>query len=147
MRRYFALVLLFALATLFSTSQTQPAPANDEAQILSAFTALHPIDTHVHVFKTDPAFQSMLEKLNLKVLNILVMDDTMKARKELKPQVDEALALMRGSHGHVAFCTTFDPYKFTSPTFTEDAIRQIDQNFADGAIAVKRWKNVGMESK
>jgi predicted TIM-barrel fold metal-dependent hydrolase len=147
MRKHFAFILLFALATSFSFSQTQAEPAKDEAQILSAFAALHPIDTHVHVFKTDPAFQSMLEKLNLKVLNILVMDDTMKARKELKPQVDEALALMRGSHGHIAFCTTFDPYKFTSPTFTEDAIRQLDQNFADGAIAVKLWKNVGMEIK
>src|SRR5690242_20185018 len=117
MRRYFAFILLFAFAALFSVSQTQPAPAKDESQILSAFAALHPIDTHVHIFKTDPAFQSMLEKLNLKVLNILVMDDTMKARKELQPQVDEALALMPGSHGHIAFCTTFDPYKFTSPTF------------------------------
>jgi predicted TIM-barrel fold metal-dependent hydrolase len=147
MRKYFAFILLFLLAMSFSFSQTQAAPAKDEAQILGAFAALHPIDTHVHIFKTDPAFQSMLEKLNLKVLNILVMDDTMKERKELKPQVDEALSLMRGSHGHIAFCTTFDPYKFNSPTFTKDAIEQINQNFADGAIAVKLWKNVGMEIK
>lgn len=147
MRKYFGFILLLLLAGSFTFSQTQAAPAKDEAQILSAFAALHPIDTHVHIFKTDPAFQSMLEKLNLKVLNILVMDDTMKERKELKPQVDEALALMRGSHGHIAFCTTFDPYKFTSPTFTEDAIRQINQSFKDGAIAVKLWKNVGMEIK
>jgi predicted TIM-barrel fold metal-dependent hydrolase len=147
MRKYFAFILLFLLAMSFTFSQTQAAPAKDEAQILGAFAALHPIDTHVHIFKTDPAFQSMLEKLNLKVLNILVMDDTMKERKELKPQVDEALSLMRGSHGHIAFCTTFDPYKFNSPTFTKDAIEQINQNFADGAIAVKLWKNVGMEIK
>jgi predicted TIM-barrel fold metal-dependent hydrolase len=76
-----------------------------------------------------------------------VVDDTEPSRKELPRQVNDALALMQASHGHVAFCTTFDPYKFTSPTFTADAIQELDKNFAAGAIAVKLWKNVGMEIK
>ena len=121
-----------------------PAERTDE-QALKSFAALHPIDVHVHVFKTDPAFQAMLEQLNLKLLDILVMDDTESYRKQLQPQVDDALALVKSSHGHVALCTTFDPYKFDSPSFTADAIKQIDRDFADGAIAVKVWKNVGME--
>ena len=121
-----------------------PAERTDE-QALKSFAALHPIDVHVHVFKTDPAFQAMLEQLNLKLLDILVMDDTESYRKQLQRQVDGALALVKSSHSHVALCTTFDPYKFDSPTFTADAIKQIDRDFADGAIAVKVWKNVGME--
>jgi hypothetical protein len=124
-----------------------PAAGSPEQQALKSFAALHPIDVHVHVFKTDPAFQAMLERLNLKVLNILVMDDTLSYRKKLQPQVDDALALMRSSHGHVALCTTFDPYTFDSPSFTADAIKQIDRDFADGALAVKIWKNIGMEIK
>jgi predicted TIM-barrel fold metal-dependent hydrolase len=145
-RSMLSFILLFILIAVFCASQTQPASEPD-TKALTAFAAVHPIDTHVHVFKNDPAFLSMLEKLNLKVLNILVMDDTLASRKQLQPQVDDALALMRGSKGHVAFCTTFDPYKFDSPTFTTDAIRQLNQNFAQGAIAVKLWKNVGMEIK
>jgi predicted TIM-barrel fold metal-dependent hydrolase len=122
-----------------------PAAGLTDEQALKSFAALHPIDVHVHVFKTDPAFQAMLERLNLKLLNILVMDDTAPYRKQLQPQVDDALALVKSSHGHVVLCTTFDPYKFESPSFTADAIKQIDRDFADGAIAVKVWKNIGME--
>jgi predicted TIM-barrel fold metal-dependent hydrolase len=124
-----------------------PAAGRTNEQILKSFAAIHPIDVHVHVFKIDPAFQAMLEQLNLKLLDILVMDDTLPYRKQLQPQVDDALVLVRSSRGHVVLCTTFDPYKFDTPSFTADAIRQIDQNFAEGAVAVKIWKNIGMEIK
>jgi predicted TIM-barrel fold metal-dependent hydrolase len=118
-----------------------------EVQALKAFAALHPIDAHVHVFKTDPAFQGMLERLSVKLLNILVMDNTLPYRKQLQPQIDDALTLMRSSRGHIALCTTFDPYLFNSPSFSADAIKQIDRDFAAGAVAVKIWKNIGMEIK
>jgi predicted TIM-barrel fold metal-dependent hydrolase len=123
-----------------------PEPTGDE-QALKAFAAMHPIDVHVHVFKTDPAFQALLGRLNLKVMDILVMDDTLSYRKQLQPQIEDALALMRGSQGRIAFCTTFDPYKFDNKPFSADAVRQINQNFKEGAIAVKIWKNIGMEIK
>ena len=108
---------------------------------------MQPIDAHVHVFKTGPAFQAMLERLHLTQLNILVVDDTLSYRKQLKPQVDDGIALMRSSHGHIALCTTFDPYKFNDASFSAEAIRQLDENFAAGAVAVKIWKNIGMEIK
>lgn len=128
-------------------SAPPPGGESEDDQALKSFAALHPIDTHVHVFKDDPAFQALLERLNLKLLNVLVMDDTLPYRKQLQPQVTDALALVRSSHEHIALCTTFDPYKFDSDSFTADAIKQIDQNFAEGAVAVKIWKNVGMEIK
>jgi hypothetical protein len=146
----FAFVVISILVVGLGISQTArsagPEPQGDE-QALKAFAAIHPIDVHVHVFKRDPAFQALLERLNLKVMSILVMDDTLPYRKQLQPQIDDALALMRSSHGHIAFCTTFDPYKFDSKSFSADAVKQINQNFKDGAIAVKIWKNIGMEIK
>lgn len=140
-------VVIVAAVSYVSQTRLSAATAVGLAdeQALKSFAAIDPIDVHVHVFKTDPAFQAMLERLNLKVLNILVMDDTLSYRKKLQPQVDDVLALMRSSHGHVAFCTTFDPYTFDSLSFTADAIKQIDRDFADGAVAVKIWKNIGME--
>jgi hypothetical protein len=129
----------------FAVAQQQAHIGRDQA--LAAFAAIQPIDVHVHVFKTDPAFQALLERLHLTVQDILVMDDTLPYRKQLEPQVTDALALVRSSHGHIALCTTFDPYKFDSPSFTTDAIKQIDRDFAQGAAAVKIWKNIGMEIK
>lgn len=125
----------------------EDAKAMTPEQALNAFSAIQPIDVHVHVFKTDPAFQAMLEKLQLKLLNILVVDDTQPYRKQLAPQVDVALELARSSRGHIAWCTTFDPYKFDNPSFTADAIRHVDKNFSQSALAVKVWKNIGMELK
>lgn len=123
------------------------ADEEKESEALRQFAALQPIDVHVHVFKRDPAFQALLEQLHLKLLDILVVDDTLSYRKELAPQIADALALVRGSHGHVALCTTFDPYKFNDTSFSADAVKQINENFDEGALAVKIWKNVGMEIK
>jgi len=130
-----------------ATSSASSTESNADDKALQSFAAVHPIDVHVHVFKTDPAFQKMLERLDLKVMDILVMDDTNTARQKLTQQVDDALALVHSSRGHVALCTTFDPYKFDSPTFAADAIKQLDHDFAEGAVAVKIWKNIGMEIK
>src|SRR5271169_2391478 len=145
------LALSVALSCAAQTPTSASAPAkpsdSDEDRALRAFAAIHPIDVHVHVFKTDPVFQKMLEQLNAKLLNILVMDDTLPYRKQLQPQIDDAQALVRSSRGHIALCTTFDPYKFDSASFSVDAIKQIDRDFAQGAIAVKIWKNIGMEIK
>jgi predicted TIM-barrel fold metal-dependent hydrolase len=144
-----ALAVMFAAGAHSQRLLAAPAEGSQTSaeQALKSFAALHPIDVHVHVFKTDPAFQSLLEQLNLTLLNILVMDDTLSYRKQLAPQVSDARELVRSSHGHVALCTTFDPYKFNEPSFTADRIRQLDEDFAQGAIAVKIWKNVGMEIK
>jgi predicted TIM-barrel fold metal-dependent hydrolase len=139
-------IALSATAHAPTSSSAAAKPADDEGT-LGAFAAIHPIDVHVHVFKTDPAFQKMLERLDLKLLNILVTDDTNPNRKDLQRQIDEAQTLVSSSRGHIALCTTFDPYQFDSASFNADAIKQIDHDFAQGAVAVKVWKNVGMEIK
>jgi predicted TIM-barrel fold metal-dependent hydrolase len=153
-RSRIAFVLLLSVviaAAVWFVSQTRlsaaPTAAQTIEQSLKSFAALHPIDVHVHVFKTDPAFQAMLERLNLKLQDILIMDDTNPHRERLQSQVEDGFALVRSSHGHVVLCTTFDPYKFDSPSFTADAVKQIDRDFAEGAVAVKVWKNIGMEIK
>ncbi len=139
-------VSLSCAAQAPSSTSASAKPADNE-RTLHAFAAIHPIDVHVHVFKTDPVFQKMLERLNLKLLDILVIDDTLPYRKQLQPQIDEGMALLRSSQGHIALCTTFDPYKLDSESFGADAIKQIDRDFAQGAVAVKIWKNIGMEIK
>jgi len=151
-RLVFSLLLALSVMLtgwLYQRSFASPLPPGQTSteQALQSFAAMQPIDVHVHVFKTGPEFQAMLERLHLKLLNILVMDDTLLYRKQLEPQINDALALVRSSHGHVAFCTTFDPYNFNDPAFDMKAVKQIDQNFAQGALAVKIWKNIGMEVK
>ena len=144
---FVAAVVMLLYASPMLLSAPVPAERSQDEEALQPFAALHPIDAHVHVFKKDPAFQAMLQRLNLKLLNILVMDDTLPYRKQLQPQIDDSVALTHSSDGHIALCTTFDPYTFDSPSFTADSIKQINQDFAHGSVAVKIWKNIGMELK
>jgi predicted TIM-barrel fold metal-dependent hydrolase len=54
---------------------------------------------------------------------------------------------VKGSNGRAVLCTTFDPFKFSYADFAKQATQQLNADFADGAVAVKIWKNVGMELK
>ena len=53
-----------------------PPAATFSPEALAAFTSLEPIDSHVHVFVIAPAFQGMLDKLHMHLLDILVVDDS-----------------------------------------------------------------------
>ena len=144
-------IVLFLTFTAWLLSRPLPArPAATETsdeQVLISLAALKPIDVHVHIFKSDPAFQAFFERARMTLVNILVMDDTLPYRKELQPQVTDALNLAHSSKGHIFLCTTFDAYKFNEPSFPSEAIKQIDDDFKQGAVAVKIWKNIGMEIK
>jgi hypothetical protein len=119
-----------------------------QQQALHALAALEPIDTHAHVMsKGDPAFFAMLERLHMHILDILLVDDKHEYRKDWKTEHEDGFALLHAGHGYVALCTSFDPFKFNDADFASEAIKGLNQDFADGAIAVKIWKNIGMELK
>jgi len=154
----FALVLLVGVALAGSLDAQrggrdgQARPAAEALEGFSPgelrkFAALEPIDTHTHVFQGAPAFFALLQRLNLHIVDICVVDDHSKFQKDLAAERDAALGVVRASGGHASLCTTFDPYKFRDADFTEAAIRGINQDFDRGAIAVKIWKNIGMELK
>jgi Amidohydrolase len=130
-----------------SETPSTPSPARFNAQQLKAFAALDPIDTHTHVYAATPAFYAMLKKLNLHILDIMVSDDTDPEMQDLGRETKDAWSVADGSDGRVAMCTTFDAYAFGKPGFSEEAIRKIDADFARGAVAVKLYKNFGMEIK
>lgn len=118
-------------------------PGTEEA--LKGFSELRPIDVHAHVFKYNRALEAFLDRLHLTLLTILVVDDTAAYARKLDPQHTDALGAARASAGRVAFCTSFDPYRITEPDFAKETVQQLDADFARGAVAVKLWKNVGMQ--
>ncbi len=114
---------------------------------LQAFIALDPIDTHTHVRRVDPEFNAMLDRMHVHLLDILLVDDRDSEENNLPAEREGAVAFIRSSNGHAVLCTSFDPFKIGSPGFAQDAIHGLDSDFASGAIAVKIWKNLGMEIK
>jgi hypothetical protein len=89
----------------------------------------------------------MLQRLHMHVLDILVVNDTSSYQTSIEPQRRYVLNLVASGKHHAPWCTTFDPYKFNRPDFPQEAIAGLNRDFAHGAVAVKIWKNVGMEVK
>src|SRR5438270_11067067 len=127
-----------------AAKQAANGPFSNEE--LQQFRAIGAIDVHAHVFAPDP-FVSMLQKLNLHILDILVVDDKSPSHSDLDKQRSKALNVVHASHGYAVLCTSFDPYSFNQPDYARNVIRGLNDDFAKGAIAVKIWKNVGMEIK
>lgn len=147
-----ALLALASLPWVLRVSATASLSAQKENQAaadaeLKSFAALDPIDTHTHVFRNDPAFPAMLKRLHMHLVDICVFTDQQPSFPTLQAEIDAALTVTRASNGHVSFCTTFDPFTFSSPHFAADTIRQLDRDSKNGAVAVKIWKNIGMELK
>lgn len=143
-----ALAVLAVFAdSLSAGSWVQGATGEKSDADLTAFAALAPIDTHVHLYKDDPAFGAMMQRLNLRALNICVIDDRDPFFKGLEPQRSEVIKVRQITGGRAVFCTTFSPYGFEETGFAQRAVRQLDADFAAGAIAVKIYKVMGMEMK
>jgi hypothetical protein len=121
--------------------------AADESTLLKAFAEIQPIDAHMHVYKDSLALNTLMQRLKLRMLNICVIDDRDPFFKGLEPQRSDVLGFLHSTGGRAAFCTTFSPYNFEDPGFSERVIRQLDADFAAGAVAVKIYKVMGMEMK
>ncbi len=141
-----ASVALLPLRFSFASLSTALDASAQEVPVVNNFAALDPIDTHTHVFKNDPAFSSMMNRLHLHILDICVADSH-NVFRALQPEISSGMAFVKENSGHATLCTTFDPSNFAAPDFAARTIRQLDENFAAGAVAVKIWKNIGMELK
>jgi predicted TIM-barrel fold metal-dependent hydrolase len=134
-------------ASLLAAQQASKPGAASENAALRAFAEIQPIDAHIHIYKDDPALSALIERLNLRAVNICVMDDRDPYFKELEPQRTGVLKVRQSTRGRAAFCTTFSPYNFQESGFSSLAIRQLNQDFHNGAVAVKIYKVMGMEMK
>ncbi|MGA8405643.1 MAG: amidohydrolase family protein [Candidatus Acidiferrales bacterium] len=139
-----------AAGPLFATAASPAAPEREQATTasddLQAFAALQPIDTHVHAFRSDPAFTDLLVRLHLHVLDICVAD-SQRSFGGLAAETARARGFVQASQNHASLCVTFDPFTFEQKDFAANTVKQLRQEFAEGAVAVKIWKNIGMELK
>ncbi|MGI8959587.1 MAG: amidohydrolase family protein [Bryobacteraceae bacterium] len=142
-----AMVAGVKLSSVLLSPRKSRLAASEEAALLKSFAEIQPIDVHTHIYKDDPELNALIKRLNLRAVNICVIDDRDPDFKALEPQRTEVLKVRQSTLGRVAFCTTFNPYGFEKPGFSARAIRQLNDDFADGAVAVKIYKVMGMEMK
>jgi len=109
------------------------------------FETFPKIDIHVHIYEDTPAFHELMEEINLiKVLNVSV--------RAMDPKVFEYrnanARQLAHDHPHTfSWASTFPLWNINEPGYVGKVINGLDKNFADGALAVKVWKDIGLEAK
>lgn len=130
--------LIFVLSLLFIVG----CKSGPEYFTMDDFAVVQKIDAHVHVNSVDPAFIDQARSDNFKLLTVNVDYPDF-------PPIDEqqslALTYKQNHPDVVAFASTFSMNGWDDPDWQSKAIERLDDSFANGAVAVKVWKNIGME--
>ncbi|MDP3072082.1 MAG: amidohydrolase family protein [Opitutaceae bacterium] len=130
--RRLAFALVAALAPL--SAAEEPAPVYEQ---------LLKIDVHSHIFEDVPAFHALFRRINVRTINVCVPGGD--GRLATMDRV--AFELYRKEPELYPVTTTFDLRGRDEPDFVPKTIAWLDAAFARGAVAVKIWKEVGIEIK
>ena len=128
-----ALLLIFACR---AGASAQPGSAGGER-----------IDAHAHIFNSAPEIIRMLERLDMRIVNLCVVDKYERGYEQVAPQHAMAEKIFRASQGRVAWISTFDPQDWEARGFASRVISELEETFRQGAVGVKIYKSIGMELK
>ncbi|MDG3007268.1 amidohydrolase family protein [Paludisphaera mucosa] len=121
-----------------------PAPFLLGAARAAEAAAFERIDSHFHIHRDAPAVFASLKASGWSGLDLVVCPVAGDEPFDLEARLDATLKGARASGGRVAWASTIDARGFESPDFAERATARLRKTFADGAIGVKIWKNIGM---
>jgi predicted TIM-barrel fold metal-dependent hydrolase len=111
---------------------------------LADFGTIEKYDTHVHLNTTDPSLVQQAEADNFRLLTINVEAPGYPTVEE---QQTVARAQVQAAPQRVAYATTFTVRNWNQADWQQQTLQYLQESFAHGAIAVKIWKNIGMELK
>jgi len=103
---------------------------------------LEKFDSHFHFLSMDTSFLPFAKSENFKLLAVNV-----EAYPSLpvNEQQDIALHQKSASNGRVQFAASFSVANWDNDDWVQETLAYLKDSFAKGAIAVKVWKNIGME--
>ncbi|MCE6988546.1 amidohydrolase family protein [Dyadobacter sp. CY323] len=127
------------------TGQEQTAPVSDTAKYtMEDFGSVAKINTHIHFKTFDTTFIVQARKDNFKLVTVNVNSSYSPSIEE---QQELAVNLVKLYPKDLAYATTISVEDFDEPEWEQKTIAYLKKSFENGAIAVKIWKNVGMELK
>jgi hypothetical protein len=105
------------------------------------FASVDKIDVHVHINAPGSALIDQAEADHFRLLTINVDYPDFSPIAE---QARIARELVARYPGVLAYAAAFSMQGWDQPGWQQHVIRELDAAFADGAVAVKVWKNIGM---
>jgi len=106
------------------------------------YARVEKIDAHVHLHGDVPVFmrRAIEDHFRLLTINVNYADFP-----SLDVQLRDAVALQREYPANIAFAATFDASGSAVPGWSDCTLRALEAAFAQGAVAVKVWKDIGMQ--
>src|ERR1700689_3786865 len=129
-------VLVCGCLTLAAACSTTPRTFTVED-----FAKLDKIDVHVHINTTGSELIDQAQADNFRPLTINVDYPDF---RPLAEQARVARELIARYPQVLAYAAAFSMKGWDDPDWQQRVIRDLDAAFADGAVAVKVWKNIGM---
>lgn len=131
MRKNLFIVLSVVFIVLTSCSEKKPLSYKDFPKI----------DAHIHIRSANPEIIRIAEAENFRYLTICT-------RASSQAYIDEQRNYAKKMHDQfpqsLAYITTFSMENFEQSGWQEKVIAQLKQDFEDGAVGVKVWKDIGM---
>ena len=132
-----------AMTAGLAAASRSPATQGPAAKPTPGFEQMRKVDVHSHIYEDVPAVNAMLRRINLRVINVAV------------PATDGHLdfmhrfnaALVKRHPDIFSFASTFDLTTRDEPDYGARIAKALDATFAQGAVMVKIWKEVGIELK
>jgi predicted TIM-barrel fold metal-dependent hydrolase len=122
----------------------QPPETTTEFYTANDFLRVEKFDSHVHLNTYDSTYLKQAESDNFRLLDIV---DDRPFGITMEEQEKIALHHTRKFPERVLYATTFSTRNWGSPGWEPAALRHLQQAIANGAVAVKIWKNIGMGLK
>jgi hypothetical protein len=105
------------------------------------FAKLDKIDVHVHI---NTAGSALVEQAQADHFRLLTINVDYPDFRPLAEQARVARELVARYPEVLAYAAAFSMKGWDQPDWQQNVIRELDAAFANGAVAVKVWKNIGM---
>lgn len=141
---YLLVPIFSAFLFSFKHPKKDSVSSTSDAEYYSVdnFKTIKKYDTHVHLNVYDSTFIKQAEADNFRLLAVNVNPAYYPPIRE---QQSIALRLIKTYPGRLAYATTFSVADWNSDDWQQKTLSYLRESFDKGAIAVKVWKNIGME--
>jgi predicted TIM-barrel fold metal-dependent hydrolase len=106
------------------------------------FSKIPKVDAHLHYNVDNTALIEQARSDNFKLLTI---NTDYADFPPIEKQLSIAIELLKSNPDVFAFASTFYMNGWDDSDWIDNTIKHLDSTLIDGAIAVKFWKNIGME--
>jgi predicted TIM-barrel fold metal-dependent hydrolase len=142
------LLLIIPMIMIFQNcTSNQPRNAEvenlDEYYSIDDYNKVEKYDVHIHINSIEPYFIEFSKEDNFRLLSINV--DVGDAFPPIEEQQERNTNHRNAFPGYLAYATSFKVSGFEERDWQDKTIAYLKESFSKGAIAVKVWKNIGME--